>query len=355
MILLFLAVVAAAAFLLIKFRPESKIQTVGTPVTPDQKNAPLGKPPQYVLLSFDGSKSLPMWRDTLSFAREMNTSGKPLHFTYFISGVYFLTGKTASVYRPPGARIGSSQIGFSDTTDDIVIRIKEINTAIADGHEIGSHANGHFRGGVWTAAQWQQELTQFRSLIFNWKENNGLVGKTDVELHLAPSDVVSFRAPLLSRNPNLYKTLPMAGYAVDSSGVRDQFSEWPTKNAYGIWHVDMGNVPVAGSNSRIITMDYNFFSRETGAKDGTPRASSTWDHYREEVLSTYQNYFTKNYETTRAPVVIGNHFSTWNNGVYWEALKDFAREVCGKPEVRCTTFKEFTSFLNSLPTSASQK
>ena len=63
------------------------------------------RPPQYVLLAFDGSKSLPFWEESRDFAREND-----IKFTYFISGVYFLHSGTKSGCgrrgrRPPsGAR-----------------------------------------------------------------------------------------------------------------------------------------------------------------------------------------------------------------------------------------------------------
>jgi hypothetical protein len=58
--------------------------------------------PQFVLLSFDGSKSVPMLDETLDFQREMTAKGKPLHFTYFINASYFLTKDTAASYQAPG-------------------------------------------------------------------------------------------------------------------------------------------------------------------------------------------------------------------------------------------------------------
>ena len=60
-------------------------------------------------------------------------------------------------------------------------------------------------------------------------------------------------------------------------------------------------------------------------------------------------YFAEHYSTNRAPIFIGHHFSQWNDGVYWSVMQDFAREVCGKPEVKCVTFKELANYLNFLP------
>src|SRR4051812_724184 len=58
--------------------------------------------PQFIVLSFDGSKSTDMLNETLDFERTMAASGVPLKFTYFINAAYFLTQDTAGVYQAPG-------------------------------------------------------------------------------------------------------------------------------------------------------------------------------------------------------------------------------------------------------------
>ena len=63
------------------------------------------RPPQFVNLAFDGSKSLKMWQRTLEFAEQEN-----IKFTYFISGVYFLSNGDASFYSGPRRRAGRSDI-----------------------------------------------------------------------------------------------------------------------------------------------------------------------------------------------------------------------------------------------------
>jgi hypothetical protein len=65
-----------------------------------------------------------------------------------------------------------------------------------------------------------------------------------------------------------------------------------------------------------------------------------------DTLTSYRNYFKGNFAGTRAPVFIGHHFSRWNDGVYWEVMKTFAREECGKPEVRCVTYRELADYLD---------
>jgi hypothetical protein len=67
------------------------------------------------------------------------------------------------------------------------------------------------------------------------------------------------------------------------------------------------------------------------------------------MLETYLQYFDSNYNGNRAPLHIGHHFSLWNGGAYWEAMKEFALTVCKKPEVVCGTYKELADFMDKTP------
>jgi hypothetical protein len=87
-------------------------------------------------------------------------------------------------------------------------------------------------------------------------------------------------------------------------------------------------------------MDYNFYFKQSNAIDVAKRGTPLWDEYYNQVLTSYRNYFRHSYTGNRAPLFIGHHFSLWNDGVYWEAMKTFAREVCGKPGVKCVSYKE---------------
>jgi hypothetical protein len=97
----------------------------------------------------------------------------------------------------------------------------------------------------------------------------------------------------------------------------------------------------------IASMDYNIWSHQSNAKDLAAKGTTLWNSYLKETKDAYMSYFLSNYNGNRAPVSIANHFSKWNDGVYWEAMKDFAKEVCGLPQVRCATFKELVEYLNT--------
>jgi len=105
------------------------------------------------------------------------------------------------------------------------------------------------------------------------------------------------------------------------------------------------SLPRGGST---LSMDYNVYLSQTGAKDILKAGTPEWNKNYLQTLGAFTNYFNKNYNGSRAPVVIGNHFSLWNDGLYFEALKTFANNVCGLPEVKCGTFGELVEYLNQL-------
>jgi hypothetical protein len=96
-------------------------------------------------------------------------------------------------------------------------------------------------------------------------------------------------------------------------------------------------------------MDYNFYFKQSHAVDTAVRGTPLWNQYYNEVLTSYRDYFKQSYQGNHAPLFIGHHFSLWNDGVYWEAMKTFATEVCGLPDVRCLSYKEVMESLQSQP------
>ncbi len=293
---------------------------------------------QYVLMAFDGSKSIQSWENVLNFAQEMKDAGTTVHFTFFINAVYFLSYGSKDNYISPVGKVAGSAIGFSDYSKDISDRIVEVNRALKDGHEIGSHTSGHNDGSKWTLDEWAHEFDSFNYILSNiQKLNPGLVLKE--ALQLKTTDIVGFRAPNLGVNDNLYTLLHDRKFLYDCSQVAKPFS-WPFKDTAGLWHIPLGTVKNKNGGI-IIAMDYNWWVHQTGAKDILKKGTKEWDAAKAEVFDAYKNDFDAHYNGNKSPMSIGHHFSLWNDGVYWEALKDFARYACTKKNVRCVSHKEF--------------
>lgn len=299
---------------------------------------PVERPPQLVLLAFDGSLNLDMWKETLDFAHATN-----LKFTYFISGVYFLLNSHRTEYDEPTHGIGKSAIGFGgDSPEKIVRRVGYVNQAYDEGHEIASHVNGHFDGSHWTLEQWASEFKQFYHLIFDVFQINKITTATGHPYHFNPEQVVGFRAPLLGLNSAMYEVLAENHYTYDTSRTADM-TYWPELKG-GIWNFPLAQVRIAGTGKRTLSMDYNFYYAQSAGRENPANA----EEYYQEMLQTYMGYFHLNYYGNRAPIHIGHHFSKWNGGAYWRAMQDFAKNVCGMPEVKCISYGELVKFMNAL-------
>jgi peptidoglycan/xylan/chitin deacetylase (PgdA/CDA1 family) len=298
------------------------------------------RPPQFVNLAFDGSKSARMWRDTLDFAH--NNSVK---FTYFMSSVYFISNNSRNIYNAPRHGLGRSAIGFGGTAADIQNRNAWVEAAMARGHEMAGHANGHFDGSSWSLDNWLYELEHFSLFMVRAEQQYGGVRQPRAWRQLFESRMLGFRAPQLGHNQQMFRALQHTGYRYDTSKVQ-RMDYWPQKDANGVWNFPLAGVRMAYSGRNTLSMDYNMYVAQSGATQGDPANFQYWE---DEVVETYLNYFRHNYYGNRAPVDIGHHFSLWNGGIYWRALQRVAQAVCHLPEVVCGTYQDMMAFLDSKP------
>jgi hypothetical protein len=128
-------------------------------------------------------------------------------------------------------------------------RIGYVNDLYRNGHEIASHAVGHFNGAAWSAADWQKEFRAFGDIVDNVGPNNGLESK----LAFTARDVIGFRAPYLAKSAGLYGALKANGFRYDTSGVAHD--AWPER-IDGIWRFTLAIVWMQGSGRGILSMDY---------------------------------------------------------------------------------------------------
>jgi hypothetical protein len=304
--------------------------------------AQVARPPQFVLLAFDGSKSLTFWLDSRKFAAQND-----VRFTYFISGVYFLSTEDKNNYVEPSQGAGKSAIGFGGLKSDIQQRLEQVRLASNEGHEMASHANAHFDGAKYTQKQWDSENKQFTELMLNaWKHSlipqkqpSWWVDYFTQNISTDPG-MVGFRAPLLGVGNGLWPSLRSNGILYDTSRV-DKMAYWPQQIS-GIWNFPLAALTIADTGKKTLSMDYNFYVADSKGVAGPASEHTT---YENRMYKTYLAYFENNYYGNRAPVHIGHHFSLWNGGAYWRAMQRFAKTVCSKPEVVCGTYKELLSFL----------
>src|SRR5262249_26212898 len=230
---------------------------------------------------------------------------------------------------------------------DVGQEILDLNEAWRSGDEIGTHYNGHFcagagyHGSQWTTADWADELRQFFTFVTRYRQVNGDPGLPALEV--PAGSVRGGRTPCLEGRPSqLMPALRQAGLRYDSSGTRNGIA-WPRRNSYGIWEFPLGDVPMAGSGSGVISMDSNFWVKQTGSPPGTGDSAAN----AAQVVATYQRMFDATYRGNRAPLVLGNHFNSWNNDAYTHALSTFVTSACHQPDTYCVPYRDVIRWMQA--------
>ncbi|MFJ7158359.1 hypothetical protein ACIQUQ_25945 [Streptomyces sp. NPDC101118] len=299
-------------------------------------------PPQFVVFSWDGAGEVGngLFPRFLKVAKDHGAA-----MTFFLSGIYLLPESKKSLYKPPNNPVGASDIGYL-TDDHVRETIKNVRQAWLDGHEIGTHFNGHFCGGSgsvgrWTGADWQSEIDQAVSFVTNWRTNTGF---TDLEP--LPFDyrkeLVGARTPCLLGQENLLPTAEKLGWRYDASSPGGT-QVWPKKKG-GIWDLPLQALPFPGHSFEVLSMDYNILANQS--KNTTRGVPSNYPGWRTQATGTYVNGFKRAYETNRAPLFIGNHFEQWNGGIYMDAVEEALKAMADKKDVRLVSFRQFADWLD---------
>ncbi|ANH92663.1 MULTISPECIES: hypothetical protein [unclassified Streptomyces] len=300
------------------------------------------KPPQFVVFSWDGAGE-----DSQKLFSHFRKVAKDNHanMTFFLSGVYMLPEEKRDLYRPPQHAQGSSEIGFNDA-QGIADTAEQARLAWLEGNEIGTHFNGHFCGpdggaGQWSVDEWKSEIDQAKQFVKTWKSNSGLKNVPALPFDY-DKELIGARTPCLEGQKNFMKAASQLGFRYDSSGVNNQL--WPKKKD-GLWDLSMQLVPFPGHTFEQLTMDYNFMVNQSGTQtQGDP---DKFDYWGNQMRDGLLQGFNRAYDGNRAPLVIGNHFESWNGGTYMRAVEDVVKEVCNKPDVRCVSFHQLADWLDA--------
>ncbi|OON81038.1 hypothetical protein [Streptomyces tsukubensis] len=300
------------------------------------------KPPQFVVFSWDGAGEDS--QKLFSHFRKVAKANKAT-MTYFLSGVYMLPEEERNLYHAPQHSSGRSDIGFNDRTG-IANTVAQLRGAWLEGNEIGTHFNGHFCGkdggvGQWSVDEWKSEIRQAKSFVKAWKSHTGLKGEAPLPFDYE-KELIGGRTPCLEGQKNFIEAGRDMGFRYDTSGVNDQV--WPKKKQ-GLWDLSMQLVPVPGRSFETLTMDYNFMVNQSGtATQGDPDKHAYWgDQMRDGLLQGFERAYRGN----RAPLVIGNHFESWNGGAYMRAVEQTIERVCTRSEVRCVSFRQLADWLDA--------
>ncbi|RWM24119.1 MAG: polysaccharide deacetylase [Mesorhizobium sp.] len=289
------------------------------------------RPKQAVIISFDSARDISQWERSRALAQRTGA-----HFTYFVSCVFLLSPETRKEYTAPGKTSGKSNIGFAASKQEVADRLKQINLAASEGHDIGSHGCGHFDGKDWSKADWLNEFGSFKRILENAYPINAITPEPAGWREIARK-AVGFRAPYLSANKALYEALPAAGYLFDASGV----SRGPARPATvsGITRFSLPQIPEGPDTRRVIAMDYNLYVRHSGGFERPSKAGE----FANRTYDAFRAAFDAQYQGKRVPLELGFHFTLMNDGAYWKALERFAGEVCTKADVECISYRDYVS------------
>ncbi|MFE1769664.1 hypothetical protein [Streptomyces sp. NPDC059008] len=334
-----------------KSKPIGDGSTAYTGKQPNQPPAPEKlepgqKPPQFVVFSWDGAGEVgnglfPRFR---KLAKEHNAS-----MTFFLSGLYLLPESKRRLYRPPNNPVGASDIELL-TDEHIKVTLKNLRAAWLEGHEIGTHFNGHFcgegRGSVkhWTPAQWDDEIEQAMSFVTKWRTNTGFTDLEPLPFDYS-KELVGGRTPCLLGQENLLPTARKRGWRYDASSPGG-LQVWPTKKQ-GIWDFPLQGIPFPGHSFPVLSMDYNILANQS--KNSTKAPPANYPGWRKQATGAYIAGFQRAYETNRAPFFIGNHFEQWNGGIYMDAVEEAIKHIADEKhkDVRMVSFRQLCDWLDA--------
>jgi hypothetical protein len=321
--------------------------TADTGEQPHQPGAPVPlepgqTPPQFVIFSWDGAGEVGngLFPRFLDLAKQHNAA-----MTFFLSGLYLLPESKKNLYRPPNNPIGASDIGYL-SDEHLKLTLRYARQAWLDGHEIGTHYNGHFCTGSgsvanWTPAQWSSEIEQAKSFVNRWRTNTGWQ-----DLEPLPFDyekeLIGSRTPCLLGQDNLLPTAAQLGWRYDASSPGGR-QTWPVKRG-GLWDLPLQGVPFPGHSFEVLSMDYNILANQSGNTTRGPIAN--YPGWRRQATDSYTAGFQRAYTTNRAPFFIGNHFEAWNGGIYMDAVEDVLISIHDKSDVRLVSFRQFVDWLD---------
>ncbi|MEV6730359.1 MULTISPECIES: hypothetical protein [unclassified Streptomyces] len=299
-------------------------------------------PPQFVVFSWDGAGEIGngLFPRFLKLAKDHGAA-----MTFFLSGIYLLPESKKDLYTPPNNPAGASDIGYLKD-ENVRNTLKCVREAWLDGHEVGTHFNGHFCAGSgsvahWTPDDWQSEIDQAVAFVTSWRTNTGF---TDLEP--LPFDyrkeLVGGRTPCLLGRDGMLPVAQKLGWRYDASSPGG-LQVWPGKKS-GIWDLPLQSMPFPGHSFEVLSMDYNILANQS--KNTTRGMPSNYPAWRTQAIATYLGGFRRAYETNRAPLFIGNHFEEWNGGIYMDAVEEALKGMSDKKDVRLLSFRQFADWLD---------
>ena len=278
-----------------------------------------------VVPTFDGSKDLDKWQEILDYAKKNDVK-----FTFFVSGVYFLTDaeKNKYVYPPDPSKRGMSDIGFGGSSTEVARRKELVNESLKDGHDIECHLNGHFDAGRWTSKMWESEFKQF----FEFTK-------------FIDKPIKHVRFPLLAMNRKVYNVLPEFGIRSVVSVVENDYEDFSVFSLkYDSRPYVFLEFPISHEHmhkSQVLLMDYNLYFQDERYHVKAKAA-------QDEMIAFYLSEAEQCFKEQR-PFFISHHFADWNHDAYWKALQRIIPLLKNKYHVEFMTVSDLYKRISIYP------
>ncbi len=290
------------------------------------------RPPQFVAMAFDNCTELERWKEMSRLYRRNEQGRRPRPF--------HLLRQRRQLHRhrqPPSSTRGRASSAALRASISAVRRtmFADASTYINDmrrrGHEIASHAVGHFDGRAWSKAEWSREFDSFKEIFANVGARSTVFPAVSI-----------FRLRDVNRFPralSCQKSEPVRGLGGESAFATTPAAipmpdEWPAKKD-GIWRFNLVGLRVHGSRPRDLVDGLQFSRRAIDGfqQSAPPRAIPRAD------AADLSRLFQDQLQRQPRAAAYRPSLLRLSGRRQSEALKAFARMVCGLPEVHCTTYE----------------
>ena len=147
-------------------------------------------------------------------------------------------------------------------SSEVADRLAQIWNARSEGHDIASHACGHFDGKGWSTAQWASEFSAFRAFVRDAYAINGLAGEPAGWKQFAETGIIGLpRALSLDRRQSRRST---GSGRLSLQCQRRLARPGEPSDRHGVVQFALPLIPEGPNGRRVIAMDYNLFVRHSG-------------------------------------------------------------------------------------------
>ena len=155
--------------------------------------------------------------------------------------------------------------------------LEQLRLAWLEGHEIGTHFNGHFCDGPgsvgnWTPDQWESEIDQAIDFVTHWRTNTGFTDLPSLPFDYR-KELTGGRTPCLLGQDQWLPTAAKLGFRYDASGPGGN-QVWPSKKQ-GMWDLPLQLIPFPGHTFEVLSMDYNMLANQSHAATRSPTPATT--------------------------------------------------------------------------------